>query len=153
VALYTGPRVALLEDEFPYTSDETDAGDPPAIRAVDRLHSLALRLRASDIHLEPTRTGGRVRLRVDGMLRDGEQLAEELFAPVISRLKLMAAMDIAERRQPQDGRYVIERFGRIFDARVSSMPTIAGEKLVIRLLDLQAEAPALESLGMGPAML
>jgi len=143
----------LREDEFLHISPELDGAEPPAIRAVDRLHADAVRLRASDIHLEPTRTGGRVRMRVDGILRGGDELPEGLFTPVVSRIKLMAAMDIAERRQPQDGCYVIERSGCILDARVSSMPTVSGEKLVIRLLDLQAETPSLESLGMAPVML
>ena len=133
-------------------SDE-QADDPPAIRAVDRLHEIALRLRASDIHLEPVRTGGRVRLRVDGILRESDQMPRELFASMVSRVKLLAAIDIAERRLPQDGRYLLERGDRTLDARVSSMPTIAGEKLVIRLLDMQAEVPGLASLGMSAAML
>jgi type IV pilus assembly protein PilB len=139
-----------------YAGDEgaaETAGDPPAIRAVDRLHDNAVRLKASDIHLEPTRNGGRVRLRVDGILRESEQLTQELFHPMVSRVKLLAAMDIAERRLPQDGRYMLERYGRALDARVSSMPTIGGEKLVIRLLDMQAEIPSLASLGMTPSVL
>lgn len=139
-----------------YASDEqaTDGGDdPPAIRAVDRLHESAVRLKASDIHLEPTRAGGRVRLRVDGILREGDQLPRDLFHHVVSRVKLLAAMDIAEHRLPQDGRYTLERCGRTLDARVSSMPTIGGEKLVIRLLDMQAEIPSLSSLGMAPWVL
>jgi type II secretory ATPase GspE/PulE/Tfp pilus assembly ATPase PilB-like protein len=139
-----------------YVSDEQaadGADDAPAIRAVDRLHEHAIRLKASDIHLEPTRSGGRVRLRVDGILRESEQLARELFHPMVSRVKLLAAMDIAERRLPQDGHYILERGGRTLDARVSSMPTIAGEKLVIRLLDMQAEIPSLASLGMTPSVL
>ncbi len=153
MALHTSPRASLLKDDFPHSWAETDAVEPPAIRTVDRLHSDAIRLGASDIHLEPTRDGGRVRLRIDGMLQMGEQLSAALFPAVVSRLKLMAAMDIAERRQPQDGRYAVERSGRVLDARVSSMPTIGGEKLVIRLLDLQAESPRLDSLGMGPLLL
>jgi type IV pilus assembly protein PilB len=139
-----------------YASEElgNDGGDdPPAIRAVDRLHENAVRLKASDIHLEPTRVGGRIRLRVDGILRESEQLAEGLFHHMVSRVKLLASMDIAERRLPQDGRYMLERCGRSLDARVSSMPTIGGEKLVIRLLDMQAEIPSLTSLGMTPEVL
>ena len=133
-------------------SDEV-CDDAPAIRAVDRLHDRALRMRASDIHLEPTQTGGRIRMRVDGILHESERVPRELFAPMISRLKVLAAMDIAERRQPQDGRYPLERLERSLDARVSSMPTIAGEKLVIRLLDMQAELPSLGRLGMPSSML
>lgn len=142
VTLLTEPRDIALRGE-----------DPPAIRAVDRLHDTALRLRASDIHLEPTRQGGRVRLRIDGVLRECERFSDALFAPLVSRVKLLAAMDIAERRLPQDGRYAIDRDGRSLDARVSSMPTICGEKLVIRLLDLQAEIPSLSALGMDAGLL
>jgi type IV pilus assembly protein PilB len=152
----------VLEDELPHSSPEAIAlvadadergDDPPAIRAVDRLHERAVRLIASDIHLEPTLAGGRVRLRVDGMLRESEQLPRALFHTMVSGVKLLAAMDIAERRLPQDGRYLLKRGSRNLDARVSSMPTIAGEKLVIRLLDMQAQVPGLAALGMGPAML
>jgi type II secretory ATPase GspE/PulE/Tfp pilus assembly ATPase PilB-like protein len=142
--------VALLAEPRDFS---LRADDAPAVRAVDRLHETALRMRASDIHLEPTRAGGRVRLRVDGVLRESEHFAEELFAPVVSRVKLLAAMDIAERRVPQDGRYAIDLDGRALDARVSSMPTIGGEKLVIRLLDLQAEIPSLSALGMSQHLL
>lgn len=139
-----------------YAGDEHNidgADDAPVIRAVDRLHEQAIRLKASDIHLEPTRIGGRVRLRIDGILRESEQLSRELFHPMVSRVKLLAAMDIAERRLPQDGRYMLERCGRSLDARVSSMPTIAGEKLVVRLLDMQAEIPTLGALGMTASVL
>jgi len=148
VALYAEPRAFLFEGEFPNQSTEDAAGDPPVIRAVDRLHDSAIGLSASDIHLEPTRFGGRVRLRVDGILRESEQIPGELFTPMVSRVKLLAAMDIAERRVPQDGSYVLERGNRTLDARVSSMPTIAGEKLVIRLLDMQTAIPSLSALGM-----
>ena len=140
-----------------YSAPDQDADelgdDPPAIRAVDRLHENAIRLGASDIHLEPTLSGGRVRLRVDGILRQSDQLPQELFQTMVSRVKLLAAMDIAERRLPQDGRYLLDCSGRKLDARVSSMPTIAGEKLVIRLLDMQAQVPNLATLGMGASML
>jgi type IV pilus assembly protein PilB len=144
-------RIAACYASSEQTTDGAD--DPPAIRAVDRLQGSAVGLKASDIHLEPTCAGGRVRLRVDGILREHEQLPRELFHHMVSRVKLLAAMDIAERRLPQDGRYTLERCGRALDARVSSMPTIGGEKLVIRLLDMQAEIPSLASLGMTPSVL
>lgn len=128
-------------------------GDSPAVRAVDALHETAIRAGASDIHVEPTSEGGRARLRVDGMLRETQTFTGSLYAALVSRMKLLASMDISERRQPQDGRYSLEFAGRSFDARVSSMPTCSGEKLVIRLLDLQTHVPPLESLGMTPAML
>lgn len=127
--------------------------EAPAVRAVDEIHDLAVRSNASDIHVEPTRQGGRVRQRVDGILVESRVLTAELYVHVVSRMKLLAGMDIADRRQPQDGRYAIERIGRSIDARLSSMPTILGEKLVVRLLDHQARVPTLESLGMPAHML
>ncbi len=137
-------------DDF-VVADLADA--PPAIRAVDEVHEAAVRARASDIHIEPSQDGGRVRHRVDGILFDTRRVPPELFAQVVSRIKLLAAMDIADRRQPQDGRYNVTVDGLSIDARVSSMPTINGEKLVVRLLDLHARIPTLEELGMSAALL
>lgn len=134
------PRTILAH---PVRGDEA-----PAVRMVDEIHERAVGSCASDIHVEPTRTGGRVRRRVDGILTECMALSPELYMQVVSRMKLLAGMDIADRRQPQDGRYAIERSGCTVDARVSSMPTILGEKLVVRLLDHQARIPTLESLGM-----
>jgi type IV pilus assembly protein PilB len=136
---------ARLADAYP---DRETADDAPAIREVDAIHQRAVSGRASDVHIEPSAAGGRVRHRVDGILLQTQPLGRELFAQVVSRVKLLAGMDIADRRQPQDGRYAIELHGRSFDARVSSMPTIAGEKLVIRLLDHHARVPTLTDLGM-----
>ncbi len=137
--------------EEPVIDDVSDA--PPAIRAVDEMHEDAVAARASDIHVEPTFDGGRVRQRVDGILMETRALSAQLYTQVVSRIKLLAAMDIADRRAPQDGRYTIGAADRSIDARVSSMPTISGEKLVIRLLDLHAQIPTLEQLGMGSMML
>lgn len=122
--------------------------EAPAVRALDEIHDIAVRSRASDIHIEPTREGGRVRQRVDGILIESTTLSTDVYEQVISRMKLLAGMDIADRRQPQDGRYAIERNGRSIEARVSSMPTLSGEKIVVRLLDHHGRIPALESLGM-----
>jgi type II secretory ATPase GspE/PulE/Tfp pilus assembly ATPase PilB-like protein len=94
-----------------------------------------------------------VRHRIDGVLRETRRLPQALFAQSISRIKLLAGMDIADRRTPQDGRYQIDWNGRSVDARVSSIPTIDGERLVIRLLDMQTEVPSLERLGMPDAIL
>lgn len=127
--------------------------DPPAVRAVDEIHAAAIRARASDVHLEPTCEGGRARVRVDGFLHEGRSFTPELFAQVVSRIKLLASMDIADKRQPQDGGYHIEELGRTIDARVSSIPTIGGEKIVIRLLDLHTNVPSLEHLGMPAPLL
>lgn len=128
---------------------ETHRGDEaPAVRALDEIHDVAVQHNASDIHVEPARSGGRVRQRVDGILIESKILTAEIYAQVVSRMKLLAGMDIADRRQPQDGRYAIERNGKSIEARVSSMPTLSGEKLVVRLLDHHARIPTLESLGM-----
>ncbi len=124
------------------------AEDAPAIREVDAIHQRAVSCSASDIHIEPSHSGGRVRHRIDGILFETKPLGSELFSQVLSRVKLLAGMDIADRRQPQDGRYAIEVNGQLFDARVSSMPTITGEKIVIRLLDHHARIPSLANLGM-----
>lgn len=159
VRAYGAPREeirAKLSSWYPEDSAKTtmrvnDAhrGDEaPAIRAVDEIHDCAIRHAASDVHVEPTRTGGRVRQRVDGILFEARVLTPELYGQVVSRMKLLAGMDIADRRQPQDGRYAIERNGRCVDARVSSMPSIMGEKLVVRLLDHHARIPTFEALGM-----
>ena len=129
-------------------SEGQRAGDAPAIRMLDQIHAKAVDAGASDVHIEPARTGGRVRQRVDGILCETKTLGGEIFAQVVSRIKLLAGMDIADRRQPQDGRYVIDLQERSIDARVSSMPTITGEKLVIRLLDHSTRVPSLEDLGM-----
>jgi len=118
-------------------------------RAVDASLRRALAARASDLHIEPSSDGaGRTRLRVDGVMRDGEPIARELYAPLVSRIKLLAALDIANRRLPQDGRYSVVVDSRRIDARVSSIPTLDGEKLVIRLLDHHVALPRLDDLGM-----
>lgn len=122
--------------------------DAPAVRAADEIFEAAIKNRASDVHLEPWHGAGRVRERVDGMLRESRRIGEPLFAQLVSRIKLLAGMDIADRRLPQDGRYTIERCGRVFDVRVSSMPTIEGERLALRLLESHPQIPSLEELGM-----
>lgn len=126
--------------------------DEPAIRAVDDIFASAIHSGASDVHIEPWSEGGRVRERVDGFLRESRRISARLLPRVLSRIKLLAGMDIADRRMPQDGRYAIERPGGPIDARVSSIPTIDGEKLAIRLLDARASVPTLEALGMPPNM-
>lgn len=131
-----------------------ERGDTPAVRAVDLVLAQAVAAHASDVHLEPTPGGaGRVRLRVDGILRELEPVPAEIFPSFVSRLKLLAGLDIADRRQPQDGRYGVPFEGRSIDARVASLPTVDGEKLVVRLLDHYAAAPDLAGLGMAPELL
>ena len=134
-----------------YLFDEVPASDDaPAVRALDEVQAAAIALGCSDIHFEPMREGGRVRHRLDGVLHEARSCAPELFGQLVSRVKILAGMDIAERRLPQDGRYSIDLPGRPVEARVSSMPTISGEKLVVRLLDHYAAVPDLSQLGMRP---
>lgn len=138
-------------DRDPASNMRSHADEAPAIREVDAIHQRAAACGASDVHIEPSLNGGRVRHRVDGILLETQPLGREIFAQVVSRVKLLAGMDIADRRQPQDGRYAIELGSKSFDARVSSMPTITGEKIVIRLLDHHARIPKLTDLGMSGA--
>lgn len=122
--------------------------EPPAVAVANDILRTAAIANASDVHIEPFEGGGRVRLRIDGILHFSRAITPELFAQVVSRVKLLAGMDIADKRQPQDGRYNLEVNGSCFDARVSSVPTIAGEKLAIRLLADHAQTPRLDQLNI-----
>jgi general secretion pathway protein E len=114
------------------------ASEAPVIRLVNAMIADALEQRASDIHIEPFEKEFRIRFRVDGVLWNQEAPARELKAAIISRLKLMAKLNIAERRLPQDGRIKIKILGREVDLRVSTLPTLYGESVVMRLLDRSA---------------
>lgn len=122
--------------------------DAPAVRALDRLHERAFFERCSDIHIEPYVGGARVRLRIDGFLREVEHIEDPLALAIVSRIKVLAGMDISDKRQPQDGRHTIRIAERSIDLRVSSVPARDGEKIVIRLLDHHARLPSLAKLGM-----
>ena len=114
------------------------ASEAPVIRLVNSIISLAVEKRASDIHIEPFEKEFRVRYRIDGVLYPQEGPQRELKAAIISRVKLMAKLNIAERRLPQDGRIKIKALGREIDLRVSTLPTLYGESVVMRLLDRSA---------------
>jgi general secretion pathway protein E len=111
------------------------ASEAPVIRLVNAMIASAIEMRASDIHIEPFEKEFRIRFRIDGVLYNQESPPRELKAAVISRLKLMAKLNIAERRLPQDGRIKLKLLGREVDLRVSTLPTLYGESLVMRLLD------------------
>jgi type II secretory ATPase GspE/PulE/Tfp pilus assembly ATPase PilB-like protein len=128
------------------------ANQPPVIRFVNLLIREAFEARASDIHLESVRDGLRVRFRLDGVLTDAPSPPASLRAAVVSRLKLIAELDIAERRVPQDGRVRIRLESGELDIRVSTVPTLHGESVVLRLLDRGGRPVALDELGMGPDM-
>ncbi len=125
------------------------ANQPPVIRFVNLLIREAHDARASDIHLEATRVGLRSRFRIDGVLTEMPSPPKGLQAAVVSRVKLLAELDIAERRQPQDGRIRVRLEERELDLRVSTVPTLYGESVVLRLLDRGGQPVALGDLGMG----
>jgi type IV pilus assembly protein PilB len=124
--------------------------DGPIIRFVNAIAQQALREGASDVHFEPEESSFRVRFRVDGVLREASLQSRELYASVVSRIKVMAALDIAERRLPQDGRFRLNVGGRDLDVRVSTFPTIHGENVVLRLLDRSAALIGMAELGLLP---
>ncbi|HHW56719.1 MAG TPA: type II secretion system ATPase GspE [Clostridia bacterium] len=107
----------------------------PAVRFVNSIIEQAIKNRASDIHIEPTEKDLRIRFRIDGQLTEAMRTIKSTHAPVVTRVKIMANMNIAERRLPQDGRFDFTSGGKNIDVRVSSLPTVFGEKLVLRLLD------------------
>ena len=126
---------------------EAEAGAAPVVRLVNSLLDQAARERASDIHIEPSDEGTRVRFRIDGRLVRGAEISAALHPALAARIKILAGMDISEKRRPQDGRIFIKASGADIDIRVSSLPSIFGEKLVLRLLRQGGGAASLESLG------
>ena len=126
---------------------EAEAGTAPVVRLVNSLLDQAARERASDIHIEPSEEGTRVRFRIDGRLVRGAEISAALHPALAARIKILAGMDISEKRRPQDGRIFIKASGAEIDVRVSSLPSIFGEKLVLRLLRQGGGASSLESLG------
>lgn len=121
--------------------------EPPAIRLVNAIIIEAIRLGASDIHIQPRAKSIAVRYRIDGILQDKIFIPHHLHAPLVSRIKIMAEMDIAERRRPQDGRVTVKTPTRIIDLRVSTLPIINGEKVVMRILDQNASIHPLDQVG------
>ncbi len=146
--------VELVRDGDAPDSPLADARDlanqPPVIRFVNLLIKEAYEARASDIHLESAREGLRARFRVDGILTDVPSPPKGLQAAVVSRVKLLAELDIAERRAPQDGRIRVRLEERELDLRVSTVPTLYGESVVLRLLDRGGRPVELGELGMTP---
>jgi len=127
--------------------------DAPVIKLVDTLISKAIHERASDIHLEPTHEGLRVRYRIDGVLYDKSVVPATTMPQVLSRLKVLAHIDIAERRVPQDGKFRMQMNDHSIDLRVSTFPALYGEKIVIRILDRSKNTIHVETLGFQPTML
>lgn len=140
--------VELVENEEQDVDLERQAGESPVIRFVNYLIHDAVKAGASDIHIEPQEKKLRVRYRIDGVLNEAMNPPASMHAAIISRLKIMATLDISERRLPQDGRIRIVLHGRKLDLRLSTLPTGHGEKAVMRILDGRSIKVSLEQLGM-----
>jgi general secretion pathway protein E len=146
--------LAKLMQEMPAIEDLLEsADDAPVIRMINALLTQALREGASDIHIEPFEQISVVRFRVDGALRDVVRPKKAIHASLISRIKIMAQLDIAEKRLPQDGRITLRIGGKPVDVRVSTLPTGHGERAVLRLLDKEAGKLDLSNLGMSEDVL
>jgi general secretion pathway protein E len=141
----SGPRSEVVDNDIARLQDL--ATDAPAIRAVEAIIERAVEKKASDIHLTTGRNGPRLRFRVDGVLRDGVAPPTGLYGAIISRLKILADLDIAERRLPQDGRIRLGVCGREIDLRLATMPHLDGEGAVLRILDRSSVRLEFRSLG------
>ena len=149
--------IAEAEEEFaPETDLEVDDGfsDTPVVRLVNSVLFQAAEDGASDVHFEPQEDGLVVRFRIDGVLQEAQRIPRRLIAPVTTRLKVLAKLDIAERRKPQDGRISLNAAaaGRMLDVRVATLPTVEGESVVMRLLDKSKKPPTLQELGLSEEM-
>lgn len=149
-------KKALEEFEETYTpssiedfdeEDLTEVNSAPVVKLVNSIISQAIKMKASDIHIEPSEKNIRIRYRVDGDLQEIMNLSNKSLMAIVTRIKIMGRMDIAERRIPQDGRIETEIEGRDIDMRISTLPTVYGEKIVIRLLDREGFNFTKEDLG------
>jgi type IV pilus assembly protein PilB len=149
VALKRRPVVEGDGDRVMISPDEAQLIRQPAVvKIVNQILGHAIRLRASDIHIEPGEERTRVRYRIDGILQEKLELPHDIHPAVISRIKILSGMKIDERRLPQDGRFNFETSEGSVDLRVSSLPTVYGEKIVMRLLKKGSKVPTLEELGL-----
>ncbi|MET0136851.1 MAG: ATPase, T2SS/T4P/T4SS family, partial [Sphingobium sp.] len=139
----------LIASDIPTADDLLDsADDAPAIRLINGIIAEAARQGVSDIHIEPYETGLVVRMRMDGVLTETLRMPPHVAPVVVSRIKVMARLDIAERRVPQDGRIGLTLGGKLLDVRVSTLPSRAGERVVLRILDKENAGMNLDLLGM-----
>ena len=143
--------VEVVQDQLEESDDlEKMAGQSPIIKFVNYLISNAVREGASDIHIEPKEKFMRTRFRIDGVLFEIKQSPLKMHPAIVSRIKIMADLDISERRLPQDGKIKVSIGGRAIDLRISTLPTNHGEKVVVRVLDSESITRGLEQLGMEP---
>src|SRR5216110_1892885 len=138
----------VAPDEITLAASEAEASQRPVVRLVDLIISEGILARSSDIHIEPEEGGVAVRYRIDGVLRQVMKIPRQAGLPLISRIKIMSSLDIADRLRPQDGRARVAVNGQPIDLRVSTLPAALGEKIVIRILDSRATVKSLESLGL-----
>jgi len=151
-AVGMGDELDSLAEGIPTAEDLLDtADDAPAIRLINGIIADAARNGVSDIHIEPYETGLVVRMRIDGVLRETLRMPAHVAPVVVSRVKVMARLDIAERRVPQDGRMGLALGGKLLDVRVSTLPSRAGERVVLRILDKENAGIDLEALGLTPS--
>jgi type II secretory ATPase GspE/PulE/Tfp pilus assembly ATPase PilB-like protein/ActR/RegA family two-component response regulator len=146
-------ELVQLSDELPpeeYNITEAAASERPVVKLVDLILSEGILSRASDIHIEPEEGGVAVRYRIDGVLRQVMKIPRQAGLPLISRIKIMSSLDIADRLRPQDGRARVAVNSQPIDLRVSTLPAAHGEKVVIRILDSRATVKTLDSLGLNP---
>jgi type IV pilus assembly protein PilB len=152
---------AAVEEEMAFEEEEVDdlevddgISDAPLVRLVNSVIFQAAEDGASDIHFEPQEDSLVVRFRIDGVLQEVQRIPKRMLAGVTTRLKVLAKLDIAERRKPQDGRISLNAAaaGRMLDVRVATLPTVEGESIVMRLLDKSKKPPTLEELGLSEDM-
>jgi len=141
-------RIHPIVSHIDYKQLELDASKAPIVELVDKLLENAVEQRASDIHIEPRETGLAMRFRIDGILHETPPLPKNMESAVITRIKLMGNMDIAEHRLPQDGRFNFKTKEKEVDVRMASVPSIYGEKLVLRILDKTGLILEMEDLGL-----
>jgi MSHA biogenesis protein MshE len=143
-------REELREGDIDLEQLSADEGSPdaPVIRLIQTMFQDAVQVRASDVHIEPGENALRVRQRVDGVLQEQKIDGRRVASALVTRLKLMSGLDIAEKRLPQDGRFSLKVKDKTIDVRMSTMPTQFGESVVMRLLDQSASLMTLDQLGM-----
>ena len=144
----TEETVGTTGGDVAVTSLEDMAAEAPVIRLVNSILSQAIREKVSDVHISPEKTHVQVRYRIDGALQEIPSPPKSMHLPVVSRLKILGNMDIANTRIPQDGRFTINMENKEINVRVSTLPTIYGENVVLRLLDMSAGGHTLDDLGM-----
>jgi len=145
-----GEQTGRLTDEVEVSSLHDMAEEAPVVRLVNSIIAQAVREEASDVHISPEKDYVQVRFRVDGKLHEVPAPPKKMFLPIISRLKILANMDIALSRIPQDGRFTVRMDRKEINLRASTLPTIYGENMVLRLLDTSSGIFSLEQLGMAP---